>query len=208
VIGEAARQGVDRVLGLRHGVLGALRGRTVDLSGLDQARLDRLRHTPSAALGSCRHKLGPGEAERIVAFCQAEGVDAFVYIGGNDSADTAHHIAQAAEAAGYPLRVIGVPKTIDNDLPVTDHCPGYGSAARFIAQTTRETAFDTLAMRATDPIRLVEVMGRHAGWLPGAACPSGRCRLRRSSRTYAASMSAWAGAWSCSARTSPRPTAA
>ena len=139
MIAEAAGRGVGRVLGLRHGVLGALRGQTVDLSGLDQARLDRLRQTPSAALGSCRHKLGPGEAARIVAFCQVERVDAFVYIGGNDSADTSHHIARAAEAAGYPLRVVGVPKTIDNDLPVTDHCPGYGSAARFIAQTTRET---------------------------------------------------------------------
>ena len=169
VLAEAARVGAGRVLGLRHGVLGALNGQTVDLSGLDQARLARLRQTPSAALGSCRHKLRAGEAARIVAFCQAEHVDAFVYIGGNDSADTAQQIAQAAELAGYSLRVIGVPKTIDNDLPITDHCPGYGSAARFIAQTTRETAFDTLAMRATDPIRLVEVMGRHAGWLPGAA---------------------------------------
>jgi 6-phosphofructokinase 1 len=89
-----------------------------------------------------------------------------MYIGGNDSADTSQAVG---EAAGADLTVVGVPKTIDNDLPATDHCPGYGSAARFVAQTTRETALDTLAMRSTDPIRLVEVMGRHAGWLPGAA---------------------------------------
>lgn len=154
---------------MRHGVLGVLSGDVVDLTGLDDDRLETLRRTPSAALGSCRHKLGPGEAERIVAFCKAERVDAFIYIGGNDSADTSLQVARAAGAAGLELRVVGVPKTIDNDLPVTDHCPGYGSAARFIAQVTRETSFDTLAMRATDPIRLIEVMGRHAGWLPGAA---------------------------------------
>jgi len=95
---------------------------------------------------------------------RSEKTEAFVYIGGNDSADTALQIGEAGD-----LTVVGVPKTIDNDLPGTDHCPGYGSAARFLAQVTRETAFDTQAMRATDPIRLIEVMGRHAGWLPGAA---------------------------------------
>jgi 6-phosphofructokinase 1 len=154
---------------MRHGVLGALRGDLVDLSGIDQVRLERLRQTPSAALGSCRHKLARGEPEQIVELLRAEQLDAFIYIGGNDSADTSDQVAQAAAAAGLELRVIAVPKTIDNDLVETDHCPGYGSAARFIAQTTRETALDTLAMRATDPIRLIEVMGRHAGWLPGAA---------------------------------------
>jgi 6-phosphofructokinase 1 len=92
--------------------------------------------------------------------------EAFVYIGGNDSADTSLHVARAA---GSGLKVVGVPKTIDNDLAGTDHCPGYGSAARFVAQVCLETSFDTLAMRATDPIRLIEVMGRHAGWLPGSA---------------------------------------
>ena len=151
---------------MRHGVLGALRGELVDLSELDEDALERLKSTPSAALGSCRYKLESGEATRIAETLRTQGAEAFVYIGGNDSADTALHIAEAAKDT---IQVVGVPKTIDNDLPGTDHCPGYGSAARFVAQVTCETALDTLAMRATDPIRLVEVMGRHAGWLPGAA---------------------------------------
>ena len=157
------------MLGMRNGVQGALQGRLVDLSALDDAALERLKRTPSAALGSCRYKLRDGDAARIVALCKDEDVDAFVYIGGNDSADTSRQVAQAAEAAGLELRVVGVPKTVDNDLPATDHCPGYGSAARFVAQITRETALDTVAMRTTDPIRLIEVMGRDAGWLAGAA---------------------------------------
>jgi ATP-dependent phosphofructokinase / diphosphate-dependent phosphofructokinase len=150
---------------MRYGVLGALRGELVDLTALDELRLERLERTPSAALGSCRYKLKPGEAAQLAETLRKENVEAFVYIGGNDSADTALQVA----AAHNSLNVVGVPKTIDNDLPGTDHCPGYGSAARFLAQVTRETAFDTQAMRATDPIRLIEVMGRHAGWLPGAA---------------------------------------
>jgi ATP-dependent phosphofructokinase / diphosphate-dependent phosphofructokinase len=178
VIAEAQRQqksghGFDHVLGLRHGVQGILDARPgsglVDLTGLDAATLERLRCTPSAALGSCRYKLRPGDVDRLLELCRAEAVGAFVYIGGNDSADTAHQVAGAAPAAGLPdLRVLAVPKTIDNDLPATDHCPGYGSAARFLAQTTREAALDTWAMRRTDPIKLVEVMGRHAGWLAAA----------------------------------------
>lgn len=170
VVAQAQASGAfSRVLGMRHGVQGALEGQWSDLSGLTPDALDRLAHTPSSALGSCRYRLKPGDAQRLVDLCRREAVDTLIYIGGNDSADTARQVARAAEAAGWPLRVIGVPKTIDNDLPATDHCPGYGSAARFVAQTTRETALDTAAMRLTDPVRLVEVMGRHAGWLPAAA---------------------------------------
>jgi 6-phosphofructokinase len=154
---------------MRHGVQGALDGATIDLSDLDERALERLKRTPSAALGSCRYKFSPGDAERMVELCRARRVEALVYIGGNDSADTSLQILHAARATGIDLCVVGVPKTIDNDLAVTDHSPGYGSAARFVAQTTRETALDTQAMRHTDPIRLSEVMGRHAGWLPGAA---------------------------------------
>jgi 6-phosphofructokinase len=154
---------------MRYGVQGALERQLVDFTKLTDPDLERLKHTPSAALGSCRYKLRLGDADRLAALCRAEGVEAFVYIGGNDSADTAAQIAQSASASGLDLCVVGVPKTIDNDLPATDHCPGYGSAARFVAQVTRETALDTRAMRHTDPIRLIEVMGRHAGWLPGAA---------------------------------------
>ncbi|HEX8968303.1 MAG TPA: diphosphate--fructose-6-phosphate 1-phosphotransferase [Chloroflexota bacterium] len=165
VISEAHAAGYARVLGMRSGVLGGLQRALVDLSDLAAADLQRLKHTPSAALGSCRYRLKDGDAERLAALCLDEAVEAFVYIGGNDSADTS---LQVARAAGERVRVVGVPKTIDNDLAGTDHAPGYGSAARFLAQTTRETALDTWAMRATDPIRLIEVMGRHAGWLPGA----------------------------------------
>jgi 6-phosphofructokinase len=166
VIAEARAVGFARIVGMRYGVLGALRGELVDLSHLREEDLQRLRRTPSAALGSCRYKLKPGEPAQLAELMRQNGAEAFVYIGGNDSADTALQVADAADAE---LAVVGVPKTIDNDLPGTDHCPGYGSAARFVAQVTRETALDTLAMRATDPIRLIEVMGRQAGWLPGAA---------------------------------------
>lgn len=163
MIAEARAQGFERVLGMRNGVQGALANNLIDLSAFDD--LETLKRTPSAALGSCRYKLREGDAEHLAELFQRERVETFVYIGGNDSADTAQRIGEAARN----VRVVGVPKTIDNDLPVTDHCPGYGSAARFVAQITRETALDTLAMRHTDPIRLIEVMGRHAGWLPGAA---------------------------------------
>ena len=166
MIAQARQAGYERILGMRHGVLGALQDDLVELTDLDEAAIERLKRTPSAALGSCRYKLKSGDAEHLADLFEEQRAEAFVYIGGNDSADTAQQIARVA---GEKLRVVGVPKTIDNDLAGTDHCPGYGSAARFVAQVTRETALDTLAMRATDPIRLIEVMGRHAGWLPGAA---------------------------------------
>jgi 6-phosphofructokinase 1 len=166
VIDEARTAGYSRVLGIRYGIFGALRRDLVDLTHLDAHDLERLKRTPSSALGSCRYKLQPGDLDRIAATLRDESATAFVYIGGNDSADTSEQIAHTV---GAGLNVVGVPKTIDNDLAGTDHCPGYGSAARFVAQITRETAEDTRAMRATDPIRLLEVMGRHAGWLPGAA---------------------------------------
>ena len=149
---------------MRNGVQGALRGDLADLTDTSDETLERLKHTPAAALGSCRYKLRPGDIDRLVKLCEERDVEAWVYIGGNDSADTSRQVAEASQ-----LRVIGVPKTIDNDLPATDHCPGYGSAARFVASVTAETARDTWAMRTTDPIRLIEVMGRHAGWLPGSA---------------------------------------
>ena len=169
VLAESRRQGFSRVLGMRNGIQGALQADIVDLTQLADQQLERLKHTPSAALGSCRYKLRDGDAQRLVSLCRDLDIGAFVYIGGNDSADTSAQVRRAAESAGADLSVVGVPKTIDNDLPITDHCPGYGSAARFVAQVTRETALDTRAMRNTDPIRLIEVMGRHAGWLPGAA---------------------------------------
>ena len=154
---------------MQHGAQGALHGDLVDLSGIAQDTLERLKHTPAAALGSCRYKLQAGDAERLVELCEQNRIDTWIYIGGNDSADTSRQVAEVASAKNLDLRVVGAPKTIDNDLPATDHCPGYGSAARFVASIARETALDTQAMRHTDPIRIIEVMGRHAGWLPGSA---------------------------------------
>ena len=122
-----------------------LREDLIDLRRQPAGTLARLRETPAAALGACRHRLQPEEAERALAICRRHDVRYFLYIGGNDSADTAHTSARAAAARGVDLRVIAVPKTIDNDLPITDHCPGYGSIARFVATSTQEAGKDTEA---------------------------------------------------------------
>ncbi len=169
-IHEAQRSdAVDGIYGALNGIEGALARRIIDLRRESAATLDALLHTPSAALGSCRYKLQPDDPARAVNLMRDLGIRYFLYIGGNDSADTAHRIAQAAEAMGYDLRVIGIPKTIDNDLPITDHCPGYGSAARFISMMTQDSARNTEAMPEHYPVKIVEVMGRYAGWLAGAA---------------------------------------
>ncbi len=160
---------IRSVLGALHGVQGLLEGRVVDLGGESEETLRGLRFTPSAALGSCRYKLQAEDPERIVHLLRQRDVRYFLYIGGNDSADTSHKIAVAAAEMRYELRVMGVPKTIDNDLPVTDHCPGYGSIARFVAQSTIDAGRDTEAMRQYDPVKIIEVMGRNAGWVAAAS---------------------------------------
>lgn len=170
VVHEAlASPQIGSILGARFGIEGVLADDLVDLRAEAPATLEALRRTPAAALGSCRYKLKPDDVERALDTFRRHDVRTFVYIGGNDSADTAHRIATAAAAAGYDLTVVGVPKTIDNDLPVTDHCPGYGSIARFVALATQDAGRDTEAMRRVDPIKLVEVMGRNAGWVAAAA---------------------------------------
>jgi 6-phosphofructokinase len=169
VVEEAARRGVSRILGARFGILGILGHDFIDLADLPATIWPRLRHTPSAALGSCRHKLSPEERTTVLDILMDLNVRYFLYIGGNDSADTALTLQEAATAVGYDLRVVSVPKTIDNDLPGTDHCPGYGSTARFLAQCTQDAGMDTEAMRRSDPIKLIEVMGRDAGWLVAAS---------------------------------------
>jgi ATP-dependent phosphofructokinase / diphosphate-dependent phosphofructokinase len=169
-IEEALRQpAVGDVIGAIHGVQGILDGDLVDLRQENAATLATIRRTPSAALGSGRYRLRPDDPERFVAALRDLDVRYFLYIGGNDSADTTHRIAQAAEAVGYPLRAIAIPKTVDNDLPLTDHCPGYGSIARFLALSTRDTGRDTEAMHLTDPIKLIEVPGRNAGWVAASS---------------------------------------
>ncbi|MDI7277021.1 MAG: 6-phosphofructokinase [Anaerolineae bacterium] len=170
VIEEARRwREVGTVIGAERGILGVLEETLVDLSAEEQATLTALRSTPSAALGTSRHKLKPGDLERIVEVFDRYDVAYFCYIGGNDSMDTASRIGALARERGYDLRVIGIPKTVDNDLVETDHCPGYGSAARFVASTLRDAGLDTEAGAASTPVKIIEIMGRHAGWLTGAS---------------------------------------
>ncbi|RZZ86137.1 6-phosphofructokinase [Pseudoxanthomonas winnipegensis] len=174
VIGEARRHKV-KVLAARNGILGALREELIDTSKESAAAIAALAHTPGGAFGSCRVKLKSLEAdraryERLLEVLKAHGVRWFLYNGGNDSADTAWKVSQLAQAFGYPLTCVGVPKTIDNDLAVTDTCPGFGSAAKYTAVSVRECALDVAAMAETSTkVFVYEAMGRHAGWLAAAA---------------------------------------
>jgi ATP-dependent phosphofructokinase / diphosphate-dependent phosphofructokinase len=161
--GRAA--GFGRVLGMRHGIEGLLGDDLIDLGSQPQAVLDLVRQTPSAALGTGRYKLGQGDLERALAVLRRHDAHALVYIGGNDSADTAHRLHLAARAAGLDLAVLAVPKTIDNDLPATDHCPGYPSLARFLANAVRDATYDTFAAPGLYPVKAIEVQGRDAGWV-------------------------------------------
>ena len=172
---QAARAKKVRVLAARNGILGALREELVDASKLPLAEVKALAHTPGGAFGSCRLKLKSLETdrakyERLLAVLKAHDVRWFLYNGGNDSADTALKVSQLAAEFGYPLTCVGVPKTVDNDLAVTDCCPGFGSAAKYTAVSVRECALDVAAMAETSTkVFVYEAMGRHAGWLAAAA---------------------------------------
>jgi len=169
VVDEALEQGsITGIYGSRFGIRGLLDGSLMDLGRQERATLDRVRRTPSAALGSARYKLSDAECARCLDTLVRHDVGVFVMIGGNDSADTAHRLGRLATERGQALRVVAVPKTIDNDLPDTDHCPGYGSAARFLAQGVLDGGRDAEAIRHWDPVKVVEVMGRDAGWLAAA----------------------------------------
>ena len=169
VVDAARRAGAfSRVLGLRNGIEGLFQERFVELSQCEHDLLQRIRRTPSAALGTGRYKLRDEDLDRAIIAMERLGVTAFVYIGGNDSADTAHRLEQHARERGYALRVMAVPKTIDNDLPETDHCPGYGSIGRFLGNAVRDATYDTLASPQLYPVKFVEVMGRDAGWVTAA----------------------------------------
>ncbi len=159
----------DAVWGMRRGLEGALQGEFVDLTGLDLGTLAALAATPGAALASSRHRMTDDDAERVLDLCRRNDIRAFLYIGGNDSADTVHRLAAMAAARGQELCAIAVPKTIDNDLPVTDHCPGYGSIARYVAIATMDSAKDTESMPTMYPVKIIEVMGRDAGWVAAAS---------------------------------------
>jgi ATP-dependent phosphofructokinase / diphosphate-dependent phosphofructokinase len=163
-----AGERIDRIVGLRHGVEGLLSGSYADLRAQQPGFLDALAETPSSILGSCRYRLQDSDLDRALAALRALDAGIFLYIGGNDSADTTHRLAVAARDRGYDLACIGVPKTVDNDLVEMDHSPGYGSAARFIALAAMEASRDTEAMRQSDPVKILEVAGRRAGWLAAA----------------------------------------
>jgi 6-phosphofructokinase len=164
-----ASERIDGIYGMWYGIEGLLKEDLVDLRRQPADVWQRLMYTPSAALGTTRYKLNEGEPERVVDILRRHDIRALLYIGGNDSADTTHHIAQAAWQMGYDLLAISIPKTIDNDLPLTDHCPGYGSAARFIAQATMDSAMNTKSIPAHYPVKIIETMGRDAGWLTASS---------------------------------------
>jgi 6-phosphofructokinase len=170
VISEAQRHACfSSILGMVHGIEGALQDRFLDLGAETAIGLDRLARTPASALGSCRHKLSADDYDRVLAVFRAHDVRHLVYIGGNDSMDTCHRIWELAASSGYDMQVMGVPKTIDNDLAFTDHCPGYGSAARFLALATRDTGRDLESMATFDDVTILGAMGRNAGWLTAAS---------------------------------------
>lgn len=171
IISEALNhECIEEIYGALNGVLGILQEDLIDLASESQQQIRALRHTPGAALGTCRYKLKKQQDfERVLEVFKAHNIRYFFYLGGNDSQDTADKISKLAQQQGYELRVIGVPKTIDNDLPVTDHCPGYGSAIKYIATSVREVACDSEAMGQGDLVSIIEVMGRSAGWLAAGA---------------------------------------
>jgi len=168
---EAALQEtrIGDIYGMRHGIEGFLQEDILDLRQQPANVWQQISHVPSAALGSCRYKLQEDDPERIISLFRKYDIRYLVYIGGNDSADTAHRLSQVAQQSGYDLQTISVPKTIDNDLPFTDHCPGYGSAARFIALATMDSTLNTIAIPSHYPIKVIETMGRNAGWLAAAS---------------------------------------
>jgi len=160
-----ADERIEGIYGMLHGIEGLLKEDLIDLRHQPSHTWPRLLHTPSAALGTCRYKLKDEDPGRAIAILRRYDIHYLLYIGGNDSADTTHRLAQAARHAGYDLHVISVPKTIDNDLPFTDHCPGYGSAARFIALATMDSSMNTRSIPWYYPVKVIETMGRDAGWL-------------------------------------------
>src|SRR5437762_123210 len=176
VIQEAGRHPdqIEEIYGGLNGILGILNESLIDLQEEKRTAIEGLKHTPAAALGTSRYKIdfkkrperAAREMERLFQVFQAHNIRFFLYVGGNDSQDTAHKIHQQAIARGYQMRVIGVPKTIDNDLPHTDHCPGYGSVIKYAATTVMEIAADVGSM-ATEAgsCCIIEVMGRRAGWI-------------------------------------------
>ncbi len=174
---ETARQYRDRISKVyagRNGIIGALTEDLIDTSRESKSAIAALKTTPSGAFGSCRYKLksleeSRAQYERLIAVFRAHDIGYFFYNGGGDSADTCLKISQLSKTTGFPIQAIHVPKTVDNDLPITDNCPGFGSVAKYIAISTREASFDVASMAKTSTkVFILEVMGRHAGWIAAA----------------------------------------
>lgn len=169
-----ATPSMGKVFAGKNGIIGALREELIDTSKESKSTIAALRHTPSGAFGSCRYKLksieeNRAEYERLIDVFRAHDIGYFFYNGGGDSQDTAHKVSQLSETMGYPITCIGVPKTVDNDLPFTDCCPGFGSVAKYVAVSTMEASLDVASMaESSTKVFVLEVMGRHAGWIAAA----------------------------------------
>ncbi|HXN15848.1 MAG TPA: diphosphate--fructose-6-phosphate 1-phosphotransferase, partial [Usitatibacter sp.] len=165
------RAAIGKVYAGRNGIIGALTEDLIDTSKEPAAAIRALCHTPGGAFGSCRYKLkgvekGGHEYERLIEVFKAHDIGYFFYNGGNDSADTCLKVSKLSEQMGYPISAVLVPKTVDNDLPVTDNCPGFGSVAKYVATSMREAGLDVESMAKTSTkVFILEVMGRHAGWI-------------------------------------------
>ncbi|CAN5381000.1 6-phosphofructokinase [soil metagenome] len=169
------RSKIGKVYAGRNGIIGALLEDLIDTSKESTAAIAALRHTPAGAFGSCRYKLKDidkdrAQYERLLEVFAAHDIGYFFYNGGGDSQDTANKVAQISKSMGYPLTCIGIPKTVDNDLPFTDNCPGFGSVAKYVAVSIREAGMDVASMAATSTkVFILEVMGRHTGWIAAAS---------------------------------------
>ena len=174
---EASRKSkkINKLYAGKDGIIGILNEELIDTSLENSLDIKKLMHTPGGAFGSCRHKLkdinqSKREYERLIDVFKAHDIGYFFYNGGGDSQDTSNKIAQYTKDAGFPVTCIGIPKTIDNDLPYTDNCPGFGSVAKYIATSTKEAALDVKSMsKSSTKVFIFEVMGRHAGWLAASA---------------------------------------
>ncbi len=168
------RKHIGKVYAGRNGIIGALTEDLIDTSREPAAAIKALRHTPGGAFGSCRFKLrsldeSRAEYERLMEVFRAHNIGYFFYNGGGDSADTCHKVSQLSRSLGFPIQAIHIPKTVDNDLPITDTCPGFGSVAKYVAVSTQEAALDVESMASTSTkVFILEVMGRHAGWIAAA----------------------------------------
>src|SRR3990172_4446100 len=174
VIQEAAKSGkIGRVIGATNGILGVLKEDLFNVSAERPEAIEALKRTPAAAMGSCRYKLksidqSQADFQRVLDVFKAHNIRYFFYAGGNDSMDTADKVNKLAADAGYELVCIGIPKTVDNDLAFTDHCPGYPSVAKYVATCAAEAGRDTEALYTADTCTILEVMGRNAGWIAAA----------------------------------------